>query len=100
MEHGEGSDENGSYWYDRHSDGWIEQGGYVPVGIGKKITVTLPIEMQNKKYTLTISTAVNGDVGNYETGYSNKTTTSFVLYMAFAAVAQNSASWVVQGFSA
>lgn len=72
----------------------------MPVGAGIKITVTLPIKMQDKKYALTISTVVNGDVGNYETGYLNKTTNSFVLQMAFAAAAKNSASWVVQGFAA
>ena len=26
VEHGEGTIENGSYWYDRYSDGWVVQG--------------------------------------------------------------------------
>lgn len=93
-----GQTENG--WFTRYSDGWVEQVGYVPLGAGIKITVTLPIKMQDERYALTISTVVNGDVENYETGYLNKTTTSFVLQMAFAAAAKNSASWVVQGFAA
>ena len=98
VEHTEADD--GSWWADRYSDGWVVQGGYVPVGVGVRVSVTLPIGMQDEKYVLNITTVANGDTDNYETGYGNKTTTSFVLQMPFSNVSNNNASWLAQGYAA
>ena len=98
VEHTEADD--GSWWADRYSDGWVVQGGYVPNNSGINVQITLPIEMQDDKYALTITTNVNGAVDNYETGYSNKTKTGFVLQMAFATSSTNNASWLAQGYAA
>ena len=82
IEHGEGSDENGSYWYDRYSDGWIEQGGSVGWHgeiIQKSCLVVFPIEFSDLKYSLSIVSAGEQNAYGYASGIlpSTKTTTGF-----------------------
>lgn len=45
------ANQTGDSWYRKYSDGWIEQGGRVPVGIGQ-VTVNLVKPMKNGNYSL------------------------------------------------
>lgn len=46
---------NGSNWYRRYSDGWIEQGGEYTKERDTNITVTFPVAFKNTNYTIATS---------------------------------------------
>lgn len=107
IEHGEGSDENGSYWYDRYSDGWIEQGGSTWDGVTKRPTQTaivFPIEFENTKYALVAEGWGGGPwTGGYATGFSEKTktTTGFTFSASGSGSSlANSFDWRACGYAA
>ena len=50
---------NGSSWYRKWSDGWIEQGGEFTKQRDTNITVTFPVAFQNTNYTIATSQYVN-----------------------------------------
>lgn len=45
----------GTSWYRRYSDGWIEQGGEFTKNRDTNITVTFPVAFQNTNYTIATS---------------------------------------------
>lgn len=77
--------DNGSGWYRKWSDGWVEQGGKVTKS---NATVSLPVPFPNTDYTLLVTVA-----DNRATGYSQSVTTaahtitatSFVLRIYYVA---------------
>lgn len=74
---------NGTSWYRKWSDGWVEQGGYVYPKTTSTATVTLTLPYANTDYTIMV-------VGVYSTNHgevvqnSNKKTTSFNIVAGYA----------------
>lgn len=60
---------NGSNWYRRYSDGWIEQGGEFTKNRDTNITVTFPVAFRDTNYTIATS--------QYEQHTGNAPTCSF-----------------------
>ena len=51
VEHTEGTNDNGTWWADRYSDGWVEQGGKASPDDSRVITnVVFPIPFRDKDY--------------------------------------------------
>ncbi len=105
VEHGEGSDENGSYWYDRYSDGWLVQGGrfgYGTVAIPPQSTVTFPIEFAELP-TILMGGGGFRDVQTYEGGIvpESISTTGFSHLGTSGAnsMERNSFNWEAKGFA-
>lgn len=73
--------DDGTNWYRKWSDGWIEQGGTLPsVTSDQNITINL-LNAYERNYVVSINRGnVNADlnVGWYWYGYHSKTTTSFI----------------------
>lgn len=46
---------NGTSWYRKYSDGWIEQGGNFTKPRDTKVTTTFPVAFKNTNYTITTS---------------------------------------------
>lgn len=69
---------NGTSWYRKYSDGWIEQGGEFAKQRDTNITITFPVAFKNTNYTIATSQYVpntnNAPVG----AFSSKTTTGIV----------------------
>lgn len=105
VEHGEGSDENGSYWYDRYSDGLLVQGGrlgYGNVAIPPQSTVTFPIEFAELP-TILIGGGGFRDIHTYEGGFVQESisTTGFS-YIGTASgnnMERNSFNWEAKGYA-
>lgn len=91
VEHWENKD--GTMWYDRYSDGRLEQGGFFPKPQQTNTQVVFPIEFSNLNYTLAIS--VTGDTSQYgyDGGYRDRLTTGFTFCGTFANAAGNEYSW-------
>lgn len=71
------SGSNGTSWYRRYSNGWVEQGG---AASGYGITVSLWVKMRDTNYTVISGKVFSGESGSSAAAniYS-KTQTSFVL---------------------
>ena len=106
VEHGEGTIENGSYWYDRYSDGWVVQGGTFGDGetkVPNTNEITFPIAFRDLGFSLTLGSAGSPATNTYVSGmqYQGKTTTSFKHVGLSSASAQNNRSdWIAQGYAA
>ena len=66
---------DGSSWYRKYSDGWIEQGGIAPDISSTNRKITLPLAFSSTGYAI-VASVVNHD-GNYSVGVKTKTTTTF-----------------------
>jgi hypothetical protein len=103
VEHQEADD--GSWWYDRYSDGWVVQGGIEPFKSGNPQQITLPIAMQNTDYPIYLT--INMRTGNtwgtmwgwapYGTPIS---TTVFNVFNDQGAKKEIYFTWQVQGYAA
>lgn len=101
VEHIEADD--GSWWYDLYSDGWVVQGGFVEGDGG--ISIQLPIPITKKLSPLAIPFQ-NGNLNrntwiSYSVEGSAETTT--IKFFLNGYVGQTSADgyqWQVQGFAA
>ena len=86
---------NGTSWYQRFSNGWVRQGGYVD----NARTITLLRTMANTDYSfIATHTAVRS--GGYSVGVSNKTTTSLSIVCGYGDQGGNgtlTGYWVVEG---
>lgn len=66
---------NGTSWYRKYSDGWIEQGGEFAKPRDTKITVSFPVAFKNTNYTISTSQyARTGDIP--VCGFTQKFTTN------------------------
>lgn len=93
--------ENGSYWYDRYSDGWVEQFGIVQnIGNFMIKDITLPVEFRSSAYHVNWSgrTDAAGNT-NYESKISAQTSQSFQItdYMIWNDI---NFYWEAKGFAA
>ena len=99
VEHWESDD--GLTWYDKYSDGWVEQGGKIPA-VGGTTNVPLLIEMSDKNYTIFTTQYQDIDRGWADNFLvSSVTTTSFDVRTAGAASSfeNNSVYWSAKGFA-
>ena len=94
------SEDNGTTWYRLYDDGWVEQGGLIPLtstGWKDNLVITLPITMMNDKYNINF---MNGytDYIDHDTVVTARTTTNFTTrrYVSY----QSEACWEVKGYSA
>ena len=92
--------ENKYTWYRKYKSGWVEQGGLIlqasPTG---NITLKLPIEMSNVKYSAFVtlmSDDTNGSPVSAAVSIWNKTTTSFSIRQQATA----DKNWAVFGMGA
>jgi hypothetical protein len=89
---------DGTAWYRRYSDGWLEQGGTLTA---TGITVTLPAEFANANYTLiTGFTGLESSSSSIKdhTQAGVKTTTSFYIRTRYGADIHNySSDWMAFG---
>lgn len=83
--------DDGSSWYRKWSDGWIEQGGNVSKN---GITITLCKSFSNAEYSVFISANKNSSASG-ATNFSNRTTTSFY---ANADVTSGNGCWYACGY--
>lgn len=87
---------NGTSWYRKWSDGWIEQGGtYYTDDSLYRLTITLTVPMATTNYHCDISSVYTDDSTSRHTFVcaNQKTTSSF-----FAGVITRSGTWEVRGY--
>lgn len=76
--------ENNYTWYRKWSDGWVEQGGFLPKTSGDvQNTVVLPVEMASAVYNVTKTTTDDttlNSVAWISYTITNQTTTGFKTY--------------------
>lgn len=101
VEHTEGTNDNGTWWADRYSDGWVEQGGRINSGTSGGTLITLPIAFSNINYYANYIAEREG-VNPYDDVYlqviQEKSTTSFRAkdYM----ISSRPFVWEAKGFAA
>lgn len=68
---------NGTSWYRKYSNGWIEQGGEFTKGHDTNITATFPVAFKDTNYTISTSQyARSGDIP--VCGFTTKSTTGII----------------------
>lgn len=92
--------ENNYTWYRKWSDGWVEQGGFLPKTSGDvQNTVVLPVEMASAVYNVTKTTTDDttlNSVAWISYTITNQTTTGFKTYTGSSWAAY----WQVSGMAA
>ena len=92
---------NGYTWYRLYKSGWVEQGGHVDAPVDAYLTVSLPLEMQDGKYSIVLGHSGKNAQGGFNTGYRDQTTTSFILVSPNRGTSiDNYGSWQVSGMAA
>lgn len=66
---------NGSNWYRKYSDGWIEQGGEFTKQRDTNITVTFPVAFKNTNYTIATSQYAQQSGNSPACAFTSKSTT-------------------------
>ena len=101
IESQEPTEANGYTWYRLYKSGWVEQGGHVDAPVDAYLTVSLPLEMQDTKYSIVLGHSGKTVQGGFNTGYRDQTTTSFILVSPNRGTSiENYGSWQVSGMSA
>ena len=72
---------NGTSWYRRYSDGWIEQGGEFTKLRDTSITVTFPIAFKNTDYSIAASQYAPQTSNPLTSTFTSKTNTGITHYM-------------------
>lgn len=91
---------NGTNWYRKWSDGWIEQGGYVGVGSNVEHIITFPTEFSDTNYYINKNNHWWGDA-DMQCMYINfygKTTTSAKVYNSWVSNQGVGFTWYACGF--
>jgi hypothetical protein len=65
----------GTSWYRRYSDGWIEQGGEFTKSRDTNVTVTFPVAFQNTNYTIATSQYAQHSSNSPACAFTDKNTT-------------------------
>lgn len=102
VEHDEADD--GSWWADRYSDGWVEQGGKTQAGTyDSPQTLTFPIGFRDSNYSITGSVVASEKQWTSCTVYfASNTPASISLISAHNGTFQYAypISWIAQGYAA
>ena len=69
----------GTEWYRVWSDGWIEQGGYIPASTSTSQVNNLLVEMKDTNYNINITAIANSWTGGLNSVF-DLTTTSFKMW--------------------
>ena len=72
--------DDGSSWYRKYSDGWIEQGGVTPNVNADFYTVTLNTPFTTANYHVNFITTGTGKDGSFGHCVSERTNTTFTMY--------------------
>lgn len=77
------------YWYKLYTNGWVEQGGSIPIvsmGFGQGPVITFPIPMADVNYIVTISDwgSGSGDFADQFARVHSKTTSTLGTYFNWA----------------
>jgi hypothetical protein len=72
--------DDGSSWYRKYSDGWIEQGGVTPNVNADSHTVTLNTPFTTVNYHVNFITTGTGKDGSFGHCVSERTNTTFTMY--------------------
>ena len=72
--------DDGSSWYRKYSDGWIEQGGVTPNVKADSYTVTLNTPFTTVNYHVNFITTGTGKDGSFGHCVSERTNTTFTMY--------------------
>lgn len=96
VEHTEADD--GSWWADRYSDGWVVQGGYVERN-NPPINITFPIAFSSVDYSiLALGKSTTSLFGTASVlAFETKTQTGFVLFIGSHLTGSE---WIAQGYAA
>lgn len=89
-------------WYNLYSDGWIEQGGFLPDTWSGSKTFTFPIAMADSNYTLTTSSGTPDIGGMHGKDYvTARSATSFTYSSSSVSgnFTTNNFSWRVEGYA-
>lgn len=94
---------NGSDWYRVHSDGWIEQGGYIYNPNDSEVTTTFLKPFTTNNYFITQTTGFNG---LYNTNVSGihlpasilRTSPTNFVFRTFSADGLNTRKWYACGY--
>ena len=101
VERDDGSNEAGSYWFERYSDGWVIQGGVSIKVPSSGVNITLPIEFKTAGYWAI--GAANAEKAFNELGLTCKTssTTQLTIYLrSYAAGIPNlPVAWEAKGYA-
>ncbi len=96
--------DNNYTWYRKYKSGWIEMGGIQSSGTTRPATVTLPFEMSDANYTITMADCMSNTYMNaYATWIYNITATGFTYYINGGGTGGNAGyklSWRVAGIAA
>lgn len=65
----------GTSWYRKYSDGWIEQGGEFTKDRDTNVTVTFPVAFRNTDYTIATSQYANSSGNSPVCSFTSKTNT-------------------------
>lgn len=65
----------GTSWYRKYSDGWIEQGGEFTKVRDTDVTATFPVAFKNTNYTIATSQYTNSSSSSPVCSFTSKTTT-------------------------
>lgn len=68
---------DGSSWYRKYSDGWIEQGGAFTKYRDTNVTVTFPVAFKNTDYTIATSQYAQHSGNSPVCAFTSKTNTGF-----------------------
>lgn len=85
-------------WYRLYADGWVEQGGIVPPGLGTSGTVILPVKMSDTNYTVLSNNGNNGANNFFVVNTTNSMMTTEIHWLKSAS--NMGGSWEVKGRSA
>lgn len=93
---------NNYTWYRKYSDGWVEQGGYVPDAPNAFVTVSLPIEMANAYYSAIVSGLYQSDANFSAKCFTctERTVVSFKIFATSVTSGGTGNTWQVSGVSA
>ena len=99
-----GKTNDGLKWWIRYSDGWVEQGGYIPPtgseNVPSEYEVLFPIEFADTNYYFNqCAYQTEAKTAYVDPGFKDKTTTSIHAFMSWGTSNQNSASWEAKGFA-
>ncbi len=92
---------DGSSWYRKYSDGWIEQGGFIGTKSAGEIPVTFPLAFSNTYYTMYGQRATH-DSSNQPTvrqlaAARTRSTTGFT-YIIGSNESKTNCNWGASGF--
>ena len=86
---------DGTNWYRKWSDGWLEQGGFFGAVGDSRITVTIPAPYANAQYIIALSINSASEATNVRIAL--RTLTYFNLERAHSADISNGGSWYACG---